>query len=47
MTRRVLSIAERHAGGRTVITLEGGYDPPRTGVGAVAVIRALAGADYP
>ena len=47
MTRRVTSLAEKHADGRTVITLEGGYDPPRTGAGAVAVIRALAGVDYP
>ncbi|MED5563609.1 MAG: hypothetical protein VYB16_03820 [Gemmatimonadota bacterium] len=28
-----------------VATLEGGYDPARTGLGAAAVLRALAGID--
>ncbi|MEE3184612.1 MAG: hypothetical protein VX310_02455 [Gemmatimonadota bacterium] len=28
-----------------VATLEGGYDPARTGFGAAAVLRALAGID--
>ena len=28
-----------------VATLEGGYDPGRTGLGAAAVLRALAGID--
>ena len=31
--------------GRVVVLLEGGYDPSRTGLGAVAVIRALAGVE--
>jgi len=30
-----------------VALLEGGYDPPRVGQGAVAVIRALADLDVP
>ena len=42
-TRMVMEVAERCCGGRVVVFLEGGYDPPRTGAGCVAVIRALAG----
>ena len=42
-TLMVLEAAERCCGGRVVVFLEGGYDPPRTGEGCVAVIRALAG----
>jgi hypothetical protein len=30
-----------------VAALEGGYDPARTGLGAAAVLRALAGIDLP
>lgn len=43
MTRRVVNLAAEHAGGRVVALLEGGYDPARTGDGAVAVIQGLAG----
>ena len=43
MTRRVMDLMAGHAGGRVVALLEGGYDPARTGDGAVAVIQALAG----
>jgi len=46
MTRRLLAWADGACEGRVVITLEGGYDPARTGQGAVAVIRALAGVPY-
>ena len=42
-TRMVMEVASRCCGGRVVVFLEGGYDPPRTGAGCVAVIRALAG----
>jgi len=47
MTHRVMRVADEYAGGRIVALLEGGYDPPRIGAGAVAVIRALAGLDEP
>ena len=47
MTRRVMDVARDHASGRVVSLLEGGYDPPRIGAGAVAVIRALAGLEVP
>ncbi len=46
-TRRVLSLADEACSGRVAIVLEGGYDPKRTGTGAVAVIRSLAGVDFP
>ena len=42
-TRTIMEAADRLCGGRVVVFLEGGYDPARTGAGAVAVIRALAG----
>ena len=45
MTSRVMELASDHADGRVVALLEGGYDPARTGDGAVAVIQALAGLD--
>ena len=45
MIREVMALADRRAGGRLVVFLEGGYDPPRTGAGCVAVIRALAGVE--
>lgn len=45
MTRRVMAVADRRCDGRLVVFLEGGYDPPRTGAGCVAVIRGLAGVD--
>jgi acetoin utilization deacetylase AcuC-like enzyme len=43
MTREVMEVADRCCGGRVVALLEGGYDPKRTALGALAVIRALAG----
>ncbi len=43
MTLRVMDEAERRSGGRVAAFLEGGYDPPRTGAGVAAVVRALAG----
>ena len=43
MTSRLMDFAAEHADGRIVALLEGGYDPARTGEGAVAVIQALAG----
>ena len=47
MTRSVVELARRHCEGRVLVLLEGGYDPPRLGQGAVAVIRALAGLEGP
>jgi acetoin utilization deacetylase AcuC-like enzyme len=46
MTRRVVDAASG-CDGRVVALLEGGYDPRRLGLGAVAVIRALADLDAP
>ncbi|NNM31814.1 MAG: histone deacetylase [Gemmatimonadetes bacterium] len=43
MTLEVMALSDRRCDGRLVVFLEGGYDPPRTGEGCVAVIRALAG----
>jgi acetoin utilization deacetylase AcuC-like enzyme len=43
LTRLLMDRADEVCGGRLVACLEGGYDPTRTGLGAVAVIRALAG----
>ena len=43
MTRFLIDRAAAACDGRLVALLEGGYDPARLGVGAVAVIRALAG----
>jgi acetoin utilization deacetylase AcuC-like enzyme len=47
MTRRLVVEAEARCGGRVVALLEGGYDPNRLGLGAVAVIRALAALEGP
>jgi len=47
MTCQVMEMAGRACGGRVVVLLEGGYDPARTGRGAVGVIRALAGLPFP
>lgn len=47
MTRRVVEVAEGACSGRVAAFLEGGYDPQRLGLGAVAVIRALAGIETP
>jgi len=43
MTRFLIEHVAERCEGRVVALLEGGYDPARLGVGAVAVIRALAG----
>jgi acetoin utilization deacetylase AcuC-like enzyme len=43
MTRYVLEDVAPERDRRVIAFLEGGYDPARLGVGAVAVIRALAG----
>jgi acetoin utilization deacetylase AcuC-like enzyme len=41
VTERLLECAKRHAGGRVVSTLEGGYDLPALGASAAAHVRAL------
>ncbi len=49
LTREVMAGAEGESGADDahrvgiVAALEGGYDPARTGLGAAAVLRALAG----
>ena len=47
MTRYVIDVAAGECGGRVVALLEGGYEPKRLGLGAVAVIRALADLEAP
>jgi acetoin utilization deacetylase AcuC-like enzyme len=42
-TRRVVSLAESHAGGRVVSTLEGGYNPSGLASAAVGHVEALRG----
>ena len=41
VTEQLIEIARRHAGGRVVSTLEGGYDLAALGASAAAHIRAL------
>ncbi|MBV8131288.1 MAG: histone deacetylase family protein, partial [Alphaproteobacteria bacterium] len=41
VTERLIEIAYRHAGGRLVSTLEGGYDLPALGASVAAHIRVL------
>jgi acetoin utilization deacetylase AcuC-like enzyme len=41
VTERLLECAKRHANGRLVSTLEGGYDLPALGASAAAHVRAL------
>jgi acetoin utilization deacetylase AcuC-like enzyme len=41
VTERLLECANRHAGGRLVSTLEGGYDLPALGASAAAHVRSL------
>ena len=41
VTERLLEIAQRHAGGRVVSTLEGGYDLVALGASAAAHVRVL------
>jgi acetoin utilization deacetylase AcuC-like enzyme len=43
ITRELVVIAERHAGGRVVSTLEGGYDLQALGESSVAHVKALRG----
>jgi acetoin utilization deacetylase AcuC-like enzyme len=45
LTRSLLVRTDHACGGRLVAMLEGGYDPKRTGLAAVAVLRGLAGVD--
>jgi len=47
MTRILQRRTESSTAGRIVACLEGGYDPTRTGQGALSVIRALAGLESP
>jgi acetoin utilization deacetylase AcuC-like enzyme len=47
MTRLVVDVARATCDGRVLALLEGGYDPVRLGLGAVAVIRGLAGLEAP
>ncbi len=41
VTEQLLEAARRHAGGRVVSTLEGGYDLPALGASAAAHVRTL------
>jgi acetoin utilization deacetylase AcuC-like enzyme len=41
-TRRLVALAEKHAAGRVVSSLEGGYNPPGLASAALAHVRALA-----
>jgi acetoin utilization deacetylase AcuC-like enzyme len=43
MTRRLMQVAERHAQGRIVSCLEGGYALSALGRSVVAHVRTLAG----
>ena len=43
LTKRVVALAEKHAGGRVVSSLEGGYYPPGLASAAVAHVQAMAG----
>jgi acetoin utilization deacetylase AcuC-like enzyme len=43
ITRRIAEVAERHAGGRIVSTLEGGYNTRALARSVVRHVRALAG----
>jgi len=47
ITRRLMAVAERHAGGRIVSCLEGGYDLSALGRCVAAHLRVLAGVDGP
>jgi acetoin utilization deacetylase AcuC-like enzyme len=41
VTEKLIEIAYRHAGGRLISALEGGYDLPALGASAAAHIRVL------
>lgn len=45
VTRRIVEVAERHAGGRIVSTLEGGYNLPALARSCELHVRALLGLD--
>ena len=45
LASRLVERAQEVCGGRVVALLEGGYHPQRTGLGAVAVLRGLAGVE--
>jgi acetoin utilization deacetylase AcuC-like enzyme len=45
LTRQIVAVAERHARGRIVSLLEGGYHPSALARSAGAHVRALIGAD--
>ena len=45
LARRVVALAERHADGRVVAVLEGGYDPPALAASVVATLAVLDGED--
>ena len=47
MTAAVREVAERHAGGRVVLTLEGGYDLGALGRSVRACVDVLTGATSP
>ncbi len=47
LTLRVMAWADRACHGRVAASLEGGYDPGRTGAAVVATLRALAGLPFP
>ena len=42
ITRQLMTVAQRHAGGRIVSMLEGGYNLSALGRSAVAHVKALA-----
>jgi acetoin utilization deacetylase AcuC-like enzyme len=44
LTRLLMAVAQRHAGGRLVSVLEGGYDLPGLAAAAAAHVGALQGA---
>ncbi len=47
LARRLARLADRHCAGRTVLALEGGYDPQALAAGVTAVLCALAGREAP
>lgn len=47
LTRALIALAEKHCGGRMVLTLEGGYDLNALAGGVVTVFRALLGEETP
>ena len=47
MALRLLGMAQRNAGGRLALVLEGGYDRPATNRSAAAVLAALHGEQAP